>query len=76
MKSVLFAAQRRIPLFKPPYPNTKMGFIHEDELLRDAKFLGLDSITDVKPLMTNDMIDEINNFDRSKIIDQAKNYKA
>ena len=53
-----------------------MGFIHEDELLRDAKFLGLDSITDVKPLMTNDMIDEINNFDRSKIIDQAKNYKA
>jgi NitT/TauT family transport system substrate-binding protein len=76
VKSVLFAAQRRIPLFKPPYPNTKMGFIHEAELMRDAKFLGLDSITDVKPLMTNDLIDEINNFDRSKIIEQAKNYKS
>ena len=76
MKSVLFAAQRRIPLFKPPYPNTKMGFIQEAELMRDAKFLGLDGITDVKPLFTNEMIDEINNFDRAKIVDQAKNYKA
>ncbi len=75
IKSVLFAAQRRIPLFRPPYPNTKMGFIHEDELKRDASFLGLD-IKDVKPLMTNDMIDEINNFDRAKIIEQAKNYKV
>lgn len=76
VKSVLFAAQRRIPLYKPPYPNTKMGFIQEAELKRDVKFLGLDSITDVKPLMTNALIDEINNFDRSKIIEQAKNYKS
>jgi len=75
VKSVLFAARRRIPLFRPPYPNTKMGFIHEDELKRDAQFLGLD-IKDVKPLMSNDLIDEINDFDRAKVIEQAKNYKA
>jgi NitT/TauT family transport system substrate-binding protein len=75
VRSVLFAAKRRIPLYRPPYPNTKMGFIHEDELIREAKFLVLDSIKDVKPLFTDDMIDEINNFDRAKIIDQAKNYK-
>src|SRR3569623_609713 len=75
VKSVLFAAKRRIPLFRPPYPNTKMGFIHEDELKRDAQFLGLD-IKDVKPLMSNDLIDEINEFDRNKVIEQAKNYKA
>jgi NitT/TauT family transport system substrate-binding protein len=75
IKSVLFAAQRRIPLYKPPYPNTKMGFIREEELKLDASFLGLD-IKDVKPLFTNDLIDEINNFDRSKIVDQAKSYKV
>ena len=75
VKSVLFAARRRIPLFRPPYPNTKMGFIHEEELKRDAAFLGL-NIKDVKPLMSNDLIEEINQFDRNKIIDQAKNYKS
>lgn len=74
IKSVLFAAQRRIPLYRPPYPDTKMGFIREDELQRDAQFLGLD-IKDVKPLFTNEMIEEINNFDRGKIIEQAKAYK-
>jgi NitT/TauT family transport system substrate-binding protein len=76
VRSVLFAANRRIPLYRPPYPNTKMGFIREDELKLEAKFLGLNTIADVKPLFTNDMIDEINNFDHSKIIEQAKNYKA
>jgi NitT/TauT family transport system substrate-binding protein len=52
-----------------------MGFIHEKELQLEAKFLGLD-IKDVKPLFTNDLIEEINSFDRGKIIDQAKNYKT
>jgi NitT/TauT family transport system substrate-binding protein len=74
VKSILFAATRRIPLYKPPYPNTKMGFIRESELQLDAKFLGLD-IKDLKPIFTNDMIDEINNYDRDKIIAQAKAYK-
>ena len=71
VKSILYAANRRIPLYKPPYPNTKMGFIRESELMLDAKFLSLD-IKDLKPLFTNDMIDEINNYDRDKIIAHAK----
>jgi NitT/TauT family transport system substrate-binding protein len=75
VRSVLLAAKRRIPLYRPPYPDTKMGFIHEKELHLEAKFLGLESIKDVKPLFTNDLIDEINNFDRAKIVEQAKNYK-
>ena len=75
MRSVLLAAKRRVPLYRPPYPDTKMGFIHEKELQLEAKFLGLD-IKDVKPLFTNDLIEEINSFDRGKIIDQAKNYKT
>ena len=66
--------KRRITIYKPPYPNTKMGFIRESELMLDAKFLGLD-IKDIKPLFTNDMIDEINHYDREKIIAQAKAYK-
>src|SRR6186713_2846392 len=75
VKSILYAANRRIPLYKPPYPDTKMGFIRESELLLDAKFLGLD-IKDIKPMFTNDMIDEINNYDRDKIIAQAKAHKS
>ncbi len=76
VKSILFAAKRRIPLYRPPYPDTKMGYIRESELLLDAKFLGLDNIKDIKPLMSNELIDEINNYDRAKIIAQAKAYKA
>ncbi len=51
-----------------------MGFIREEELKLDAKFLSLD-IKDLKPIYTNDMIDEINNYDRGKIIEQAKSFK-
>ena len=75
VKSILFAAKRRIPLYRPPYPNTKMGFIHEDEMMRDVKFLSLD-IKDIKPLFTNEMIDEINDYDRAKIVAEAKAYKS
>jgi NitT/TauT family transport system substrate-binding protein len=75
VKSILFAAKRRIPLYRPPYQNTKMGFIREEELMLDAKFLGLD-IKDIKPMYTNDMIEEINNYDHAKIIEQAKSYKT
>lgn len=75
IRSVLFAVQRRMKLYEPPYPNTKMGFIHEDELKRDVAFLGL-PITDVKPLFTNDLIDEINDFDHARITEQAKAYKV
>jgi NitT/TauT family transport system substrate-binding protein len=71
VKSILFAAKRRIPLYRPPYPNTKMGFIREEELITDAKFQGLD-IKDLKPIYTNDLVDEINNYDRNKIIAEAK----
>ena len=75
VKSILFAAKRRIPLYRPPYPDTKMGFIREEELLTDAKFQGLD-IKDIKPIYANDLIDEINNYDRNKIVAEAKAAKT
>jgi NitT/TauT family transport system substrate-binding protein len=75
VKSILFAAKRRIPLYRPPYPNTKMGFIHMSEPALDAKFLNLD-IKDLSPLFTNEMIDEIDKYDHAKIIAEAKAYKG
>jgi NitT/TauT family transport system substrate-binding protein len=74
IKAVLFSINRRVPLYRAPYPNTKMGHIREEELKLDGKFLGLD-IKDIKPLIDNSMIDEINNFDRAKIVAQAKAFK-
>jgi len=74
IKAVLTPVLRRMKLFRPPYPNMKMGQISEDELKREADFLKL-KIADFKPLYTNDLIDEIHNFDRQAVIDQAKAYK-
>lgn len=73
--AVLAPVLRRMQLFRPPYPDTPMGFIQEDELRRDAEFLDL-RIADLKPLYTNEFIDEMNRFDRRKIIDQARAYRT
>jgi NitT/TauT family transport system substrate-binding protein len=74
IKAVLTPVLRRMQLFRPPYPNMKLGQISEDELRREAEFLRL-SIKDFKPLYTNDLIDEINTFDKQAVIDAAKAYK-
>ena len=74
-KAVLTTIARRITLFRP-YPKAKkMGFILESEILTDAKFDGLDTIKDVKPLYTNELIDEINTFDVEKVRAEARSYK-
>jgi NitT/TauT family transport system substrate-binding protein len=66
--------QRRITLYQPPYPNVKMGSIEEAELREEADFLGV-HIDDFKPLYSNALIDEINDFDRAKVVEEARNYK-
>jgi NitT/TauT family transport system substrate-binding protein len=66
--------RRRMTLWKPPYPNAKLGSIQEAEWHREVAFLGL-NITDVKPMFTNELIDEINNFDHDKVIATAKAVK-
>jgi NitT/TauT family transport system substrate-binding protein len=63
--------QRRTTLWRPPYPNTKLGGINDAEWQREVEFLGL-KIADVKPMFTNDLIDEINNFNRDEVIAAAK----
>ncbi len=73
--AVLTTISRRITLFRPYDKSRKMGYILESEILADAKFAGLDSIKDVKPLYTNELIDEINTFDVEKVRAEARNYK-
>jgi NitT/TauT family transport system substrate-binding protein len=75
VKPVLTTIARRIQLFRPYDKSRKMGYILESEILADAKFAGLDTIKDVKPLYTNEFIDEINSFDAEKIRAEARNYK-
>ena len=75
VKAVLDAVSRRIKLYAPPYPGAKMGSIHPEELLTEAKMDGF-NIPDLSKYYTNDLIDPINAFDAAKIRAQAKAYKA
>lgn len=70
---MVFPIKRRMAHFKPPYPNTKMGFIQEDELIREAKFLGV-NVASVSQIVRNDLIDEINKYDVSAVQKKAKDY--
>jgi NitT/TauT family transport system substrate-binding protein len=72
---IVTATQRRISLYRPPYPGVKMGQIVEAELREEATFAGL-KIADYSSLYTNELIDDINSFDREKIIAQAKAFKS
>lgn len=73
VKSVLEAISRRIKLYLPPYPGAKMGSIREDEFVTEAKMNDL-AISDFSKIYTNDLINDINNFDVEKIRAQARSY--
>jgi NitT/TauT family transport system substrate-binding protein len=75
VKAVLTTIARRITLFRPYDKSKKMGYILESEIVADARFAGLDTIKDVKPLYTNEYIDEIHRFDLEKIRAEARNYR-
>jgi NitT/TauT family transport system substrate-binding protein len=74
VKQMASSISRRIDLYRPPYPGAKLGSIQESELRTEADFYGL-KIPDLKPLYTNELIDEINDFDRKKVIAEAKAFK-
>lgn len=74
IRGVLYSVDRRAPLWRPPYPNTKIGEISLDEFRRDAKFLDI-KIDDFSTLYTNDLIAEINQFDIESVRKQARDYK-
>ncbi|MDP7169097.1 MAG: ABC transporter substrate-binding protein [Nitrospinota bacterium] len=55
----------------------KFGAHHEGEWDEYVKFVGLDKVLSkdmVKALYTNELIEEVNNFDRQEIINRAKNW--
>lgn len=75
VKAVLEAISRRIKLYEPPYPNTRMGAINPAELTTEAALNGFD-IKDVAKYYTNDLIADIDSFDPAKIRAEAASYKA
>ena len=66
--------RRRIELYRPPYPNAKMGQIFKSEFSEEADMLGV-RVPNYKSFYTNELIDQINDFNRQKIIADAKGYK-
>ena len=72
---VLATLQRRIALYRPPYAGFKLGQIAAAEWEAEAHLDKL-AVPDIGALYTNDLIDEINDFDRDLIIAAAKNQKA
>ena len=75
VKTLLYPIKRRMAHFEPPYPDTVMGYIHADELVREAKFLGLD-IESADEIVRTDLMDRINDYDLEKVKEQAANYKG
>ena len=74
VKSVLQTISRRVLLYKPPYPNAKMGSINPQEFRTEAELNQL-KIGDLGNFYTNELIDPINNFDAAKIQAQAVAFK-
>ncbi len=55
----------------------KFGAHHDGEWEEYLKFVGLDKVVSkklLKELYTNELIDEVNDFDRQKVIDRANNF--
>ena len=75
VKAVLQSISRRIKLYAPPYANTQMGAINEQEFRTEAAMNGLD-IKDYAALYTNELIDKINNFDAVKVKAEAAAYNG
>ena len=76
VKALMAILARRRPRWKSPDRSvTKFGFIREQELRDEVAFLELASkIADVKPFYTNELNDDINNFDAELIRRQAREF--
>jgi NitT/TauT family transport system substrate-binding protein len=72
-KAIVKAISRRIRIYTPPYSGAAMGSINEKEFRTEAEMNKL-AITDFKPFYTNDLIEDINRFDKDAIKAMAKNY--
>jgi NitT/TauT family transport system substrate-binding protein len=73
VKTVKYRAQRWVPYQDP----SKMGYIQPQEWQNEVEFAGVtDKVSDPSQFYTNDLIDQINKFDKSKVQQQAKDFKS
>jgi NitT/TauT family transport system substrate-binding protein len=77
IKAVKIPVEKRAPLFTSYDKSVHdFGRIAAPEWQDEVKFLGLEGkVKNVSELFTNDLIDEINKFDRDAVIHQAKTFK-
>jgi NitT/TauT family transport system substrate-binding protein len=75
VRKTVHSIARRITLYRPPYAGARLGEIREAEWREEAQFLGL-TIPDLTPLFTNALVAEINDFDRDKVIAEAKAWRG
>jgi NitT/TauT family transport system substrate-binding protein len=77
IKAVRIPIEKRAPLFTHYDKSVKeLGRTLPSEWDDEADFLGLKGeIKDIAALYTNDLIADINQFDRQKILNQAKTFK-
>lgn len=73
IKAVLQGISRRIQLYKPPYPDYKMGQINPEEFRQEAQIFNY-KIGELNTFYTNDLIADINAFDPAKVAAEAKAY--
>ncbi len=73
IKAVLQSTARRIQLYKPPYPDYKMGQINPEEFRQEAQVFNY-KIGELTNFYTNDLIADINAFDPAKVAAEAKAY--
>ncbi len=71
IKSILVATARRIKLYKPPYAGAKIGSINPDEFTIEAQMNDM-KIGSLDGFYTNELINEICDFDRAAIEAQAQ----
>ncbi len=69
---------RRDKWFPAPYQTDKrFGAMNEEEWKAQVKFVGLeDKIKDVKPIFTTEILDDVNKFDREKVLALVKQLKG
>jgi NitT/TauT family transport system substrate-binding protein len=77
VKAILNPIEKRVPLLSHYDKSINdIGRILPSEWIEELKFAGLeDKIKDTSRFFTNDLVGEINDFDRHEIVEQAKNFK-
>ncbi|MBI3507939.1 MAG: ABC transporter substrate-binding protein [Proteobacteria bacterium] len=75
VKAILQSISRRITLYSPPYANTKMGAMREDEFRTEAEMNSL-TIRDYSSVFTNALIGRINDFDAERVKSEAASYRG